>query len=200
MASEEQQPDASEPARQAGRERRELRRRGRLGIGLRRDVLPFAAGALITGAIGAVVLVLVFADGGGGGQASATPTPSGGPPPVAGEPTYTESGIGIIDIEPGRGPTPEPGQTLVAHYTGWLSDGTKFASSFDTGQPTGFALGQGQVIAAWEEGLATMKVGGKRRLLVPSELGYGEEGRQGIIPPNSDLIFDVELLEIRDTP
>ena len=184
--------------RLTGKERREERR---AGSRWRRDVLPFAAGALITGAIGAVVLVLVFGgDGGdGGGGAGATAT-LGGPPSLDGEATYTDSGLGIIEIEPGSGPTPETGQTLSVHYTGWLSDGTRFASTLDDGQPVVFVLGTGQVIPAWDEGLATMRAGGKARLLVPPKLGYGDVGREGYVPPNTDTIFDVELQEIRDTP
>lgn len=183
--------------RLTGKERREERReRSRW----QRDVLPFAAGALITGAIGAVVLVLVFAGGNGGGSGTeATATPAG-PPSLDGEATYSDSGLGIIEIEPGSGPTPETGQTLSVHYTGWLSDGTRFASTHDEGQPVAFVLGTGQVIDAWDEGLATMRAGGKRRLIVPAELGYGAEGRDRYVPPNTDVIFDIELQEIRDTP
>ena len=183
--------------RLTGKERREERReRSRW----QRDVLPFAAGALITGAIGAVVLVLVFAGGNGGGSGTeATATPAG-PPSLEGEATYSDSGLGIIEIEPGSGPTPETGQTLSVHYTGWLSDGTRFASTHDEGQPVAFVLGTGQVIDAWDEGLATMRAGGKRRLIVPAELGYGAEGRERYVPPNTDVIFDIELQEIRDTP
>ena len=183
--------------RLTGKERREERReRSRW----QRDVLPFAAGALITGAIGAVVLVLVFAGGNGGGSGTeATATPAG-PPSLDGEATYSDSGLGIIEIEPGSGPTPETGQTLSVHYTGWLSDGTRFASTHDEGQPVAFVLGTGQVIDAWDEGLATMRAGGKRRLIVPAELGYGAEGRERYVPPNTDVIFDIELQEIRDTP
>ena len=134
---------------------------------------------------------------------SASPTPASvdtGPPPVADEPTFSESGLGIIDIESGTGETPEAGQTLAVHYTGWLSDGTKFDSSLDRGTPFELALGAGQVIAGWDEGLATMKVGGKRRLIIPPELGYGEGGSPPTIPPNAELTFDIELLEIKEAP
>jgi len=184
--------------RLTGKERREERREGRRW---QRDVLPFAAGALITGAVGAVVLVLVFAGGGNGGGSGteATATPAG-PPALDGEATYTDSGLGIIEIEPGSGPTPETGQTLSVHFTGWLSDGTRFASTHDDGQPSVFVLGKGQVIPAVDEGLATMRAGGKARLLVPAKVGYGAEGLEGFVPPNTDVIFDVELQEIRDTP
>ncbi len=132
----------------------------------------------------------------GAGQ---TPTPQaeGGPPSVSGEPTTTASGLQIIDIEVGGGESPQTGQTVVVHYTGWLADGTKFDSSLDRGQPFSFTIGTGQVIDGWDEGVATMKVGGKRRLIIPPELGYGAGGYPPIIPANAQLIFDVELLEIR---
>jgi peptidylprolyl isomerase len=185
--------------RLTGKERREERRDGSRW---QRDVLPFAAGALITGAIGAVVLVLVFAgdSGNGGGSGTAATATPAGPPSLEGEATYTDSGLGIIEIEPGSGPTPETGQTLSVHFTGWLSDGTRFASTLDDGQPVAFVLGKGKVISAWDEGLATMRAGGKRRLIVPAKLGYGAVGREGYVPPNTDIIFDVELQEIRATP
>jgi RNA polymerase sigma factor (sigma-70 family) len=128
-------------------------------------------------------------------------TPTSGPPPVDAEPTFTATGLGIIDIEAGTGETPMPRQILVVHYSGWLSeDGTKFDSSLDRGAPFEFLLGIGQVIEGWDEGLATMRVGGKRRLIIPPELAYGEQGRPPTIPPNAELTFDVELLEIKDTP
>ena len=97
----------------------------------------------------------------------------------------------------GSGATPKAGQTVVVDYTGWLSDGTKFASSVDRGTPFEFVLGAGKVIAGWDEGLATMKVGGKRRLIIPASLAYGEQGRSPTIPPNAELTFDLELLEIK---
>jgi peptidylprolyl isomerase len=123
-----------------------------------------------------------------------------GPPPVSGEPTFTDTGLGIIDIEVGTGETPVPGQILVVHYTGWVSeDGSKFDSSLDRETPFEFELGAGRVIDGWDEGLATMQVGGKRRLIVPAELAYGEEGRPPI-PPNAELTFDVEFLEIKESP
>lgn len=109
--------------------------------------------------------------------------------------TETDSGLMYYDIVEGDGPTPEEGQTVVVHYTGWLEDGTKFDSSLDRGQPFTFPLGTGSVIAGWDEGLATMQVGGKRQLVIPADLAYGDSG-SGAIPPGATLIFDVELLDI----
>lgn len=107
----------------------------------------------------------------------------------------TDSGLQYYDIEEGDGPTPETGQTVVVHYTGWLEDGTKFDSSLDRGQPFSFPLGTGSVIAGWDEGLSTMQVGGKRQLRIPADLAYGDAGA-GTIPPGATLIFDVELLDV----
>lgn len=111
--------------------------------------------------------------------------------------TTTQSGLKYYDLTPGTGATPAAGQTVVVHYTGWLVDGTQFDSSLDRGQPFSFPLGQGRVIPGWDEGVATMKVGGKRQLVIPPELGYGENGSGSVIPPNATLIFEVELLEIQ---
>jgi peptidylprolyl isomerase len=115
--------------------------------------------------------------------------------------TTTSTGLGIIDTKVGTGPSPKPGQTVVVHYTGWLYEGgkrgKKFDSSVDRGQPFEFPLGKGQVIPGWDEGVATMKVGGKRTLIIPASLGYGSSGAGGVIPPNATLIFDIELLGIK---
>ncbi|MGB6652243.1 MAG: FKBP-type peptidyl-prolyl cis-trans isomerase [Xanthobacteraceae bacterium] len=115
--------------------------------------------------------------------------------------TTTASGLGIIDTKVGTGASPKPGQTVVVHYTGWLYEngkrGKKFDSSVDRGQPFEFPIGKGQVIAGWAQGVATMKVGGKRTLIIPPNLGYGANGAGGVIPPNATLIFDVELLRIK---
>ena len=108
----------------------------------------------------------------------------------------TETGLQYFDIEVGEGATPEIGQTVVVHYSGWLEDGTLFDSSVQRGEPFEFPLGAGAVIAGWDEGLATMQVGGKRQLRIPAELGYGDAGG-GPIPPGATLIFDVELLEVK---
>ena len=101
------------------------------------------------------------------------------------------------DVKKGDGAEATNGKTVVVHYTGWLSDGTKFDSSLDRGQPFEFALGAGNVIPGWEQGVAGMKVGGTRRLTIPPALGYGAQGAGGVIPPNATLLFEIELLEIR---
>lgn len=108
----------------------------------------------------------------------------------------TESGLRYVEVEEGEGEVPQSGQTVVVHYTGSLADGTKFDSSRDRDRPFSFKLGQGQVIKGWEEGISTMQVGGRRQLIIPPELGYGQRGAGGVIPPNATLIFDVELLKI----
>lgn len=108
----------------------------------------------------------------------------------------TPSGLKYIELQEGEGATPNKGQTVVVHYTGTLENGTKFDSSRDRNQPFQFKLGIGQVIKGWDEGLSTMKVGGRRQLIIPPELGYGARGAGGAIPPNATLIFDVELLKI----
>lgn len=102
----------------------------------------------------------------------------------------------IEDLKKGTGAEAVAGKTVTVHYTGWLTDGKKFDSSLDRGQPFTFALGAGQVIRGWDQGVAGMKVGGKRKLTIPSSLGYGERGAGGVIPPNATLVFDVELLGV----
>jgi peptidylprolyl isomerase len=114
----------------------------------------------------------------------------------------TPSGLQITDTKVGSGPSPKPGQICVMHYTGWLyqngAKGKKFDSSLDRGQPFEFAIGKRQVIGGWDEGVASMKVGGKRTLIIPPDLGYGARGAGGVIPPNATLIFDVELLAVKN--
>jgi len=128
---------------------------------------------------------------------AATPATAQAP----GKTMTTPSGLQITDSKVGTGAAPKPGQTAVVHYTGWLyqdgAKGKKFDSSVDRGQPFEFPLGQRRVIAGWDEGVASMKVGGKRTLIIPPELGYGARGAGGVIPPNATLIFDVELLDVK---
>jgi FKBP-type peptidyl-prolyl cis-trans isomerase len=118
-----------------------------------------------------------------------------------GKPMTTASGLQIIDSTIGTGVSPKPGQTCVMHYTGWLYEdgkkGKKFDSSVDRNEPFEFPIGQHRVIAGWDEGVATMKVGGKRTLIIPPALGYGARGAGGVIPPNATLMFDVELLAVK---
>ncbi len=111
-------------------------------------------------------------------------------------PTTTDSGLRYEDLMEGTGPLPMEGQRLTAHYTLYFTDGTRYQSSLDTGQPFTFVLGVGQVIRGWDEGMATMKAGGKRLMFVPSALAYGSRG-QGAIPPDTDLIFEIELISIQ---
>ena len=125
-------------------------------------------------------------------QPAATPTP-----PTGGTLVTTPSGLKYEELKVGDGATPQQGQTVVVHYTGWLTNGTKFDSSVDRGQPFKFVLGRGMVIKGWDEGLSTMKIGGKRKLTIPPELGYGARGAGGVIPPNATLVFDVELLGVQ---
>ena len=130
----------------------------------------------------AAVLFIIFRGGGGG----STP----------GSEVTTASGLKYIDEVVGTGVSPKTGQNVTVHYTGTLVDGTKFDSSVDKGQPYKFRLGVDPVIQGWVEGLMTMKAGGKRRLIIPAELGYGAEGRPPKIPPNATLLFEVELLSV----
>jgi peptidylprolyl isomerase len=115
--------------------------------------------------------------------------------------TTTASGLQITDSVVGTGASPKTGQTCVMHYTGWLYQdgvkGKKFDSSVDRGQPFEFTIGVGQVIKGWDEGVASMKVGGKRTLIIPAAIGYGARGAGGVIPPNATLMFDVELLGVK---
>ena len=119
----------------------------------------------------------------------------------AAKPVTTSSGLQIIDTKVGTGASPRPNQTAIVHYTGWLYEngvkGKKFDSSVDRNEPFEFPVGAGRVIRGWDEGVATMKIGGKRTLIVPPQLGYGARGAGGAIPPNATLIFDVELLGVK---
>lgn len=106
----------------------------------------------------------------------------------------TQSGLKYVDMVEGKGVSPPQGSSVTVHYTGYLADGKKFDSSVDRNQPFTFHLGLGRVIKGWDEGVASMKIGGKRRLVIPPALGYGARGAGGIIPPNAELTFEIELL------
>lgn len=112
------------------------------------------------------------------------------------EMTQTPSGLYMQDVVVGDGAVAEPGKHIEVHYTGWLPDGTQFDSSHDRGAPFGFELGGGFVIPGWDEGVAGMRVGGERKLVVPADLAYGSAGRPPAIPPNATLVFDVELVAV----
>ena len=146
-------------------------------------------------AVSALALVTAVA----GAIVAAAPTTAAAQ--AAGTTMTTPSGLKIQDSKVGTGATPKAGQICVMHYTGWLYEngtkGKKFDSSVDRGQPFEFPLGQRRVIGGWDEGVATMKVGGKRTLITPPALGYGARGAGGVIPPNATLMFDVELLAVK---
>jgi len=122
---------------------------------------------------------------------------TGGPTQVTGEPTKTASGLEYWDIKVGEGAVAQAGHKVKVDYTGWLTNGKKFDSSVGTGRPFEFQLGAGQVIKGWDEGVAGMKVGGKRQLRIPPDLAYGAKGYPPVIPPSSTLIFDVQLLDVK---
>jgi peptidylprolyl isomerase len=132
----------------------------------------------------------------GAAGAATTAAAASGVPPVDGTPVKTASGLQYIDTKVGEGPAAQAGQKVSVHYTGYLTNGKKFDSSLDRGQPFPLTLGAGQVIKGWDEGLVGMKAGGKRRLIIPPALGYGASGSPPVIPANADLIFDVEMVKI----
>jgi FKBP-type peptidyl-prolyl cis-trans isomerase len=123
-------------------------------------------------------------------QGTATPE-TAGPKEIA-----MSNGLKYVDLKVGDGTIAESGSSVTVHYTGWLTDGTKFDSSVDSGKPFTFRIDAGQVIAGWDQGVKGMRVGGKRKLTIPPDLGYGARGAGGVIPPNATLVFDVELLEV----
>jgi len=128
------------------------------------------------------------------GQSVSTPSESNSD---SGSPVTTPSGLQFRDLIVGTGEMARSGAIAVVHYTGWLEDGTKFDSSLDRGVPFQFPIGQGRVIRGWDEGVATMNVGGKRELIIPPDLAYGDRGAGGVIPPGATLRFEVELIELR---
>ncbi|MBP9146600.1 MAG: FKBP-type peptidyl-prolyl cis-trans isomerase [Thermoanaerobaculia bacterium] len=125
--------------------------------------------------------------------------PPGDTQPGAAAPEWKKnpSGLELQELKVGEGAEARSGMTVEVHYTGWLLDGTKFDSSLDRGKPFSFHLGAGEVIRGWDEGVAGMKVGGKRKLRIPAEMGYGARGAGGVIPGNATLVFDVELLGVK---
>lgn len=150
--------------------------------------------------IGGVTLLAMVGCGGGDADSAGNADPMPPAPETAPEvdlPAMTQSasGLYLLDLDVGEGEEAVPQQTVTVHYTGWFLDGEKFDSSVDRGETYSFRLGAGGVIAGWDEGVAGMRIGGKRRLVIPPELAYGAAGRSGI-PPNSTLVFDVELFGV----
>ena len=127
---------------------------------------------------------------------TSTQAPASAAAPAKEATVKTPSGLEYIDLKAGTGVSPTAGKAVMVHYTGWLTDGKKFDSSVDRGQPFVFNVGAGQVIPGWDEGVLSMKVGGKRKLIIPANLGYGAAGAGGVIPPNATLVFEVELLDV----
>lgn len=139
-----------------------------------------------------ILCILAGCAGSPNGEAGGKP-PEPGPEPVQDRP----AGLRVEDLEVGAGEEAKPGDTVVVHYTGWLTNGKKFDSSRDRNEPFTFTIGRSSVIQGWHQGIPGMRVGGKRRLTIPPELGYGAAGYPGVIPPNATLVFEVELLSIR---
>ncbi len=145
----------------------------------------------------ALALAVVFAGCAGPAAPAAAPAaanqPAGAPAAGPAFPVPTVTQLKVDDLKAGTGAEAVDGKTVSVNYTGWLTNGTKFDSSYDRGQPFSFVLGQGSVIKGWDQGVKGMKVGGKRRLIIPADLGYGSKGAGGVIPPGATLVFDVEL-------
>jgi FKBP-type peptidyl-prolyl cis-trans isomerase FkpA len=153
---------------------------------------------------GLAAFVLALGVAGALAQGTATPVPAPDASPNSSKLSATVIDLQKIDSKQGTGAEAQPGKPVIVHYTGWLYDsaapetkGAKFDSSRDRGVPFGFVLGSGKVIKGWDQGVVGMKVGGQRRLVIPPQLGYGERGAGGVIPPNATLIFDVELIEVK---
>ena len=145
-----------------------------------------------------VIIVLLLGAGAFFAYRAFFPSTSAQPPQIAnGDMVTTASGLQYQDIVVGEGTEAKSGDRVSVHYTGWLEDGTKFDSSLDRGTPFEFTLGVGEVIKGWDEGLAGMKIGGKRQLVIPSKLAYGSAGAGNLIPPDATLVFEVELLGIK---
>jgi FKBP-type peptidyl-prolyl cis-trans isomerase FkpA len=142
-------------------------------------------------------VVFLFAQTKKSSQSKKAAAESNGPTKVTGQPKTTPSGVEYWDIKTGTGAEAVPGKTVTVNYTGWLTNGKKFDSSVDRDEPFDFKLGSGMVIKGWDEGVAGMKVGGKRQLKIPPSAGYGAQGAGGVIPPNATLIFDVQLLGVK---
>ena len=159
---------------------------------------PIIRGAIITGTViaGAIILLAAVAVAQTAGAKPKTPNTSA-PTKVTGDGVKTDSGLQYWEIRVGPGEVAKEGSHVRVQYTGWLTTGKKFDSSLDAGRPFDFTIGNGEVIKGWEEGVAGMKVGGKRTLIIPPELGYGPRGAGGVIPPNATLMFDVELLGVQ---
>ena len=137
--------------------------------------------------ISLALLILALGCGGGGKKSGAA---------GIGDTVTTASGLQYVDLKFGTGASPQNGQTAVVQYTGWLTNGRKFDSSKDRNEPFRFPVGQGRVIKGWDEGVASMKAGGTRKLIIPPQLAYGDRGAGGVIPPGATLLFEVELLSV----
>ncbi|HVD02223.1 MAG TPA: FKBP-type peptidyl-prolyl cis-trans isomerase [Candidatus Dormibacteraeota bacterium] len=177
---------------------------------MRRPLLLAVTVCLLVAACGYPDPGTTASTGGVAGTDLPTPTPSPSPSPSPGGDDFNAGkglpvitlpdGLKYIDLVVGTGPKPNTGDTITVQYTGWLANGTKFDSSRDRGQPASFQIGTGAVIPGWDEAVITMRVGGKRKLIIPPELGYGSAGQPPAIPANATLVFEIELLSTAPTP